>query len=39
VMGTHGRPFLQRLLLGSVAAHVVEHARIPVVTVRRTTSA
>jgi nucleotide-binding universal stress UspA family protein len=36
VMGTHGRPFLQRLLLGSVAAHVVEHARIPVVTVRRT---
>ena len=35
VMGTHGRAFLQRLLLGSVAAHVVEHARVPVVTVRR----
>jgi nucleotide-binding universal stress UspA family protein len=35
VMGTHGRPFLERALLGSVAAHVVEHARVPVVTVRR----
>jgi len=35
VMGTHGRPFFQRLVLGSVAAHVVQHARIPVVTVRR----
>jgi nucleotide-binding universal stress UspA family protein len=39
VMGTHGRPAFQRLVLGSVAAYVVEHARIPVVTVRRTTSA
>ncbi|MDB5093879.1 MAG: universal stress protein [Candidatus Eremiobacteraeota bacterium] len=35
VMGTHGRPFVERLLLGSVAAYVVQHARIPVVTVRR----
>jgi nucleotide-binding universal stress UspA family protein len=38
VMGTHGRPFVQRLLLGSVAAQVVERAHIPVVAVRRTTS-
>jgi nucleotide-binding universal stress UspA family protein len=39
VMGTHGRPFFERLVLGSVAAHVVEHAHVPVVTVRRTTAA
>ncbi|MDB5040411.1 MAG: universal stress protein [Candidatus Eremiobacteraeota bacterium] len=38
VMGTHGRPFVERLMLGSVAAYVVQHARIPVVTVRRATS-
>jgi nucleotide-binding universal stress UspA family protein len=38
VMGTHGRPFVERLLLGSVAAYVVQHAHIPVVTVRRTIS-
>jgi nucleotide-binding universal stress UspA family protein len=36
VMGTHGRPFFERLALGSVAAAVVEQARIPVVTIRRT---
>jgi len=39
VMGTHGRAFLERLVLGSVAAYLVQHARIPVVTVRRTTAA
>ena len=38
VVGTHGRAFFQRLVLGSVAAHVVEYAKIPVVTVRRTIS-
>jgi universal stress protein A len=34
VMGTHGRTGLGRLLLGSVAEHVVRHARCPVTTVR-----
>jgi universal stress protein A len=34
VMGTHGRSGLERLVLGSVAEHVVRHATCPVVTVR-----
>jgi nucleotide-binding universal stress UspA family protein len=34
VMGTHGRTGLGRLLMGSVAEHVVRHATCPVVTVR-----
>ena len=34
VMGTHGRSAIGRLVLGSVAAAVVERAHIPVVTVR-----
>lgn len=34
VMGTHGRSPLARLVLGSVAAAVVERAHIPVITVR-----
>lgn len=34
VMGTHGRSPLDRFALGSVAAMVIERARIPVVTVR-----
>jgi nucleotide-binding universal stress UspA family protein len=38
VMGTHGRSFVKRLALGSVAAGVVERANVPVVTVRRTVS-
>ena len=33
VMGTHGRTGLDRLLLGSVAEHVVRRAPCPVVTV------
>lgn len=33
VMGTHGRTGLRRLLLGSVAAHVMQRAPCPVVTV------
>jgi nucleotide-binding universal stress UspA family protein len=33
VMGTHGRTGLSRLLLGSVAEHVVRHAECPVATV------
>jgi nucleotide-binding universal stress UspA family protein len=33
VMGTHGRSGVKRLLLGSVAEHVVRHADCPVVTV------
>jgi len=34
VMGTHGRRGLRRLMLGSVAQHVVATAPCPVVTVR-----
>jgi len=34
VMGTHGRKALGRLLLGSVAEHVVRAAHAPVMTVR-----
>jgi nucleotide-binding universal stress UspA family protein len=35
VMGTHGRSLVPRLVLGSVAAAVVERARVPVMTIRR----
>jgi nucleotide-binding universal stress UspA family protein len=35
VMGTHGRTGLARIAFGSVAAHVVRHSRIPVLTVRQ----
>lgn len=34
VLGTYGRSGLFRILMGSVAEHVVRHARCPVVTVR-----
>ncbi len=34
-MGTHGRSRLAHLLLGSTAERVVQHARCPVLTVRR----
>lgn len=34
VMGTHGRRWVSRLFMGSVAAHVVRAASVPVVTVR-----
>jgi len=34
VMGTHGRSGVDRLLLGSVAEHVVRSATVPVLTVR-----
>ena len=34
VMGTHGRGGVRHLLLGSVAEHVLRHARQPVVVVR-----
>lgn len=34
VMGTHGRGFWSRLLLGTVAREVIRHARLPVLTVR-----
>jgi len=34
VMGTHGRTGVKRMLLGSVANHVVSHAPCPVVTIR-----
>lgn len=33
VMGTHGRTGVKRLLLGSVAEHLLRHANCPVVTV------
>ncbi len=35
VMGTHGRSGLAHLLLGSTAERVVQHAKCPVLTVRR----
>ena len=34
VMGTHGRGGLDRILLGSVAEHVLRRSPVPVVTVR-----
>lgn len=34
VMGTHGRTGLMHLILGSVAEHVLRHARQPVLVVR-----
>ena len=34
VMGSHGRTGVRRLLLGSVAEHVLRHADCPVVTIR-----
>jgi nucleotide-binding universal stress UspA family protein len=34
VMGSHGRTGVKRLVLGSVAEHVLRHATCPVVTVR-----
>jgi universal stress protein A len=33
VMGTHGRTGVKRLLLGSIAEHILRHADCPVVTV------
>jgi len=33
VMGTHGRTGVRRLILGSIAEHVLRHAACPVVTV------
>ncbi|AKB24928.1 Universal stress protein [Methanosarcina sp. MTP4] len=35
VMGTTGRTGLNRILLGSVAGHVVRHCKVPVMVVRR----
>jgi nucleotide-binding universal stress UspA family protein len=35
VMGTHGRTGVKRLVLGSVAEHVVRESRVPVLTVHR----
>jgi len=32
VMGTHGRTGLRRLLIGSVAEHVIQHCPVPVLT-------
>lgn len=34
VMGTHGRTGLQRLLMGSIAEHVVRHSSCPVLTMK-----
>lgn len=34
VMGTHGRTGLQRLLMGSIAEHVVRHSSCPVLTIK-----
>jgi nucleotide-binding universal stress UspA family protein len=35
IVGTHGRDGVSRLLMGSVAEHVVRHAPCPVLVVRR----
>jgi nucleotide-binding universal stress UspA family protein len=35
VIGSHGRGPIGRLILGSVSQHVVQHAAVPVVVVRR----
>ena len=35
VMGKHGRGFLNRMLVGSVAERVVRHASVPVITVKK----
>lgn len=37
VMGTHGRSGIAHLLLGSVAEYVVEHSKVPVMTVKTPT--
>ncbi len=37
VVGTHGRRGVRRLLLGSVAEHIVRRAKVPVLVVRDTT--
>jgi nucleotide-binding universal stress UspA family protein len=37
VLGVHGRPFVERLRLGSVTSHMVRSAPCPVLTVRATT--
>jgi nucleotide-binding universal stress UspA family protein len=34
VMGTHGRTKLRHLVTGSVAAYVIRHSSVPVITVR-----
>ena len=34
IMGTHGRTGISHLLFGSVAEHVLRHARCPVLTIR-----
>jgi nucleotide-binding universal stress UspA family protein len=34
VMGTHGRGLITRLLMGSVATHVINNAPCPVLTVK-----
>lgn len=36
IIGTHGRKGLDRVLLGSVADHVIKNASVPVVTIRST---
>jgi universal stress protein A len=34
VMGTHGRSGISRILMGSIAEHVLRHAHCPVLTVK-----
>jgi nucleotide-binding universal stress UspA family protein len=34
VVGSHGRGFLTRVLIGSVSEHVVRHCEAPVLVVR-----
>lgn len=35
VIGSHGRSNLGEMLLGSVSEHVIRHARVPVLVVKR----
>jgi nucleotide-binding universal stress UspA family protein len=39
VMGTHGRPSFETMVIGSVAQSLIERARVPVVAVRRAIAA
>jgi nucleotide-binding universal stress UspA family protein len=35
ILGSHGRSNLSKVLLGSVSAHIISHARQPVLVIKR----